>query len=587
MVDHLRDYLTYYETLTAPGYAVLITGEWGTGKTHQIRQFYAGRRMFYVSLFGVNSVEDVHAAIFAAMAPTQQKIRSTLKAAGQAGKDVGGAWALTGIASNIAVNLMKAKIDNKITIVFDDLERSGLRQLSLLGTINEYVEHYNCRVLIVAHDEKLAKNFSTMKEKLIGHTIKVTPNSNDAFQSFISSENFDDRDFFTYHKETVIDIFDKSEVKSLRILKHLLEDIKRLKSAIHQRHLDNKKAITELISIFSALSLEVRAGRLGREDLYNRRLSLNSYLLETMDGKTTEMSPFVTAENRYGDIKIDSSLLPDDLLKNMLIDGLYDDQEIQSALDSSLHFANASELPSWKVLIQFDVAEDEEIDIAMASFNDEFRSRAITEPGIMMHVFALRLMFAEEGIIESDLNTTAEECHSYITDLITTGRMPPRPLEWRWKLDLGRGGYDGFGYWITEKTGPILADLAGAIDDGREAILVSKYPEISSELLAALATDGQRFQDLICGSTSTEANYKCIPVLASIDTGLFVDTLLSSPKSNWYSIFGSLKERKQSISRGIGLEEEVNWFAKLNQELQARAAAMSGLAAFRLRRMSV
>lgn len=37
-MTHLTDYLSYFQTLKSPGYAVLVTGDWGVGKTHQVRQ---------------------------------------------------------------------------------------------------------------------------------------------------------------------------------------------------------------------------------------------------------------------------------------------------------------------------------------------------------------------------------------------------------------------------------------------------------------------------------------------------------------------------------------------------------------------
>ena len=35
---HLKEYLDYYQTLEDPGYGVLITGAWGSGKTYHIKR---------------------------------------------------------------------------------------------------------------------------------------------------------------------------------------------------------------------------------------------------------------------------------------------------------------------------------------------------------------------------------------------------------------------------------------------------------------------------------------------------------------------------------------------------------------------
>ena len=50
--SHLQDYLEYYCSLEVPQYAVLVTGDWGTGKTYQVRKILPKDKAYYVSLFG-------------------------------------------------------------------------------------------------------------------------------------------------------------------------------------------------------------------------------------------------------------------------------------------------------------------------------------------------------------------------------------------------------------------------------------------------------------------------------------------------------------------------------------------------------
>ena len=37
-MSNLNNYIDYYKTLVKPGYAVLVTGKWGTGKTYQVKK---------------------------------------------------------------------------------------------------------------------------------------------------------------------------------------------------------------------------------------------------------------------------------------------------------------------------------------------------------------------------------------------------------------------------------------------------------------------------------------------------------------------------------------------------------------------
>lgn len=66
-------------------------------------------------------------------------------------------------------------MDNSKTIVFDDLERCSINLEDLFGAINKYVEHHGCKVIVIAHDDKLNDELTDKKEKIFGQVIKVTP----------------------------------------------------------------------------------------------------------------------------------------------------------------------------------------------------------------------------------------------------------------------------------------------------------------------------------------------------------------------------------------------------------------------------
>lgn len=67
--SHVDSYLAYYVGRLEPGYAVLVTGGWGSGKTHQIKQVLPHTHAYYVSLFGLDSPEAIEGQVFAAMYP--------------------------------------------------------------------------------------------------------------------------------------------------------------------------------------------------------------------------------------------------------------------------------------------------------------------------------------------------------------------------------------------------------------------------------------------------------------------------------------------------------------------------------------
>ncbi|SFL65397.1 KAP family P-loop domain-containing protein [Loktanella salsilacus] len=78
-MTRLEEDLKHYASLNAPRYAVLVTGAWGTGKTFQVKECIPEASRVYVSLYGFQSVEQLHAEVFAATRPTQAKTRGFLK----------------------------------------------------------------------------------------------------------------------------------------------------------------------------------------------------------------------------------------------------------------------------------------------------------------------------------------------------------------------------------------------------------------------------------------------------------------------------------------------------------------------------
>src|SRR5579863_10197722 len=73
---HVWDYLTYYLKLThAPGFAVLLSGPWGVGKTYLLKAFLKKQfgddaaNYVYVSLYGLSTIEEIDNALFQAAFP--------------------------------------------------------------------------------------------------------------------------------------------------------------------------------------------------------------------------------------------------------------------------------------------------------------------------------------------------------------------------------------------------------------------------------------------------------------------------------------------------------------------------------------
>ena len=294
MEQSLKHYLDYYSSLTSPEYAILVTGPWGVGKTHQVRKLLPACKSHYISLFGLTSLSEIHDAVLAEVDPTFAKakkylpaIMSTLSTAVQIPQ-------LTSLTPGFYQALLRKRVKPTKILIFDDLERCSVVAADLLGAMNTYIEHHTCKVIIIAHDSNqiahdsaLVNTLKTQKEKIIGQTIRVIPDTESAFENFQSRYGcVPYNSFLTDHRKEIISIFVESKVDSLRILRSIIDDLSRLYEALDEKHLSNDQALKELVSLHGALNLEVRFGLLEEQDLVNRTSSKIRYLLRSSDKST-------------------------------------------------------------------------------------------------------------------------------------------------------------------------------------------------------------------------------------------------------------------------------------------------------------
>lgn len=585
--SHLQEYLTYYLTLTAPGYAVLVTGDWGSGKTYQVKTCIPEEKYLYVSLFGVQTIEQLHSEVFAANSPSLAKLEKAVGKGSEVIAGMQGPWALAGAAPGLFNAVFKRQIESTKTLIFDDLERSGLSLKEVIGAINSYVEHLNFKVIVIAHDEQLASEFISMKEKTFGQTIRVEPQVEAALSQFIEDIiNPLAKEFANEFRPQIQGTFLYSGVKSLRVLRHAIEDLTRLHNSLTEKHRTNRPAMEDLIKFFLALQIEVRSGLLQESDLRNRRGIRYSYLLRTHAKKDAppETPKLVIADDKYPTINLEDDLLNDDVLCAMLIDGRFPAKKIQESIDNSQYFIVPEEVSPWKTVIHFDNLDDDIVQEAVKRMNRQFDDRSVTDSGELLHIFCLRMVMSKENIIGKDINLVVKENLAYIDDLLEKGTLPPRGTGWRWYNEFERS-YDGFGYWVYPEHRDYFKKTWDHLIKAREEALTRKFPDIAADLLEKIKSNSKEFFELVSPTNNGLNPYAHIPILHTISPDVFVNTWLSSPNENWKDVNFALDNRYNSGELDRGLSEERDWALAVLRELKQRASSEAGFSALRIRRI--
>ena len=169
--DEIESVIAEYLKNPRAEYAVMIDGDWGSGKTyfltHSLMRIMETidigkdkrRKYAYVSLYGAKSIDEVSKEIiFQCFGKKNKKKVETADMVMETASNI-----LTASLGAVNIDLSKikdtlAKIDiNNWIICFDDLERCCLPINEMLGYINRLVEHNNCKVIVLANEKEIGK----------------------------------------------------------------------------------------------------------------------------------------------------------------------------------------------------------------------------------------------------------------------------------------------------------------------------------------------------------------------------------------------------------------------------------------------
>ncbi len=208
--DELNGYIKHYVEKDKTQSAIMLTGGWGTGKSYYIHNFLepflkepenGKHRCAIVSLYGLKNTSEISKRIYFELrtigrAPKKSEVLSTGKAAAtilaktvlngmtnMIGFDIGNISDETLDEVYSSINLSNA------LIVFEDLERSNIDQIEILGYVNSLVEQDGAKVLLVANEDEIIKTsgYVNSKEKTISDTILFIGNYENAIKNIISS----------------------------------------------------------------------------------------------------------------------------------------------------------------------------------------------------------------------------------------------------------------------------------------------------------------------------------------------------------------------------------------------------------------
>lgn len=330
LIESIEEYIKRPYT----DYAVMINGEWGSGKTHfwnnKLRQRIENitnkngkkYKTIYISLYGINSLEEISKKIFLETNPMVNKgLKKYVENSNPEGNiipeyvktgiDIANLYGTIELTQNSSDFEKLFATDDKV-LCFDDLERANIDIIDILGYINNFVEHDEIKTILICNEKELATKFKNnnielktltatmmlgkegkleekeggeplanvidekvksifdrvnayerIKEKLIGECFEYMPEYTYILNGMIMRYEYnpDLSKFLKKEISTIIYVFNKTNTKNLRVLKHSLNDFEKIYSVVKENFPETSDETLKTLLMFTiAVSFEIKIG---------------------------------------------------------------------------------------------------------------------------------------------------------------------------------------------------------------------------------------------------------------------------------------------------------------------------------------
>ena len=471
LVESILDYIRADYT----DYAIMINGEWGSGKTyfwnHKIRNRIEnmtvnGKKLttIYMSLYGISNLEEISKKIF--IETTQLMDKNLKKYMDSNGQTFIPEYAKTGLdmANFFGVTQNGDKIDyasffstDDKVLCFDDLERANVDVIDILGYINNYVEHDHIKTIIICNEKELstklkssnlemktfiatylldkedkllttdkpmvekieetienvfdkANDYERIKEKLIGETFEYAPEFTYIINGLlIRYEN--NRDLIRFLRENtnlIVSTFIKSGTRNLRILKHALNDFKKVFDMVNKSYPNTNNRILQTMLIFTiAVSFEIKAGKVTKDKFINindneeyKSLVVSSRVF--MDNRQFYIKEF--DNNYYYNFKTEYRFFK--FIEIYVRTRIFDMKTFKKDMEDIINTVDTDKLPGYKRLLteEYWKISDDQFPKVISDVLESVKKGEIQLIDLLK-IYTYFVYFVKKGLVDYDMQT--------------------------------------------------------------------------------------------------------------------------------------------------------------------------------------
>ena len=471
LVESILDYIRSDYT----DYAVMLNGEWGSGKTHfwnnkikkKIESMQLNGKRYttiYMSLYGISNLEEISKKIF--METTQLMDKNLRRFMNSKGQETIPEYAKTGIdmANFFGVTQNGNKVDyaeffatDDKVLCFDDLERANVDVIDILGYINNFVEHDHIKTIIICNEKELAtklkssnlemktfiatylldkqnelnksdkpmvekiqdkiehvfdkaNDYERIKEKLIGETFEYAPKFDYIINGILMryENNPELIRFLRENTGIIISTFNRSGTRNLRILKHALNDFKKIYEMVNKSYPNTSNRVMQTMLIFTiAVSFEIKAGKITKEKFINikdneeyKSILVSSRIL--MDNRQFYIKEF--DNNYYYNFKSEYRFFK--FIEMYVRTRIFDMKTFKKNMETIINTIDTEKLPGYKRLLTeeyWKISDDQFPGVIEEVIEDVKEGNVKLLDTVKLFIYFT--YFVKKGLIDYDIKT--------------------------------------------------------------------------------------------------------------------------------------------------------------------------------------
>ena len=262
----------------------------------------------------------------------------------------------------------------------------------------------------IEHVFDKANDYERIKEKLIGETFEYAPKFDYIINGILMryESNPDLIRFLRENTGFIISTFNKSGTRNLRILKHALNDFKKIYEMVSKSYPNTSNRVMQTMLIFTiAVSFEIKAGKITKDKFVNikdneeyKSILVSSRIL--MDNRQFYIKEF--DNNYYYNFKAEYRFFK--FIEYYVRTRIFDMKLFKENMEKIRNTVDTENLPGYKRLLTeeyWKIADDQFGQVIEEVYND------VKEGNLQLidtvKIFAYFSYFSRKGLIQYDLKT--------------------------------------------------------------------------------------------------------------------------------------------------------------------------------------